>query len=265
MPMSWEKQGARRRSTTGAGLTVFTLESARAALALGPVRYECNVCGMAHTAGGTNVRSCIQAKLADVSFDLRATGAFSSLKAAYHRFHEAAVQLGMESNVAANTVDPISYNDPLRREAWALITDIVEQGALLLIAAGHVGVVSSLSVQSAIEAVELARAMSWFARRWPGENWSWMLMAPAEKANMEIARLVVESICDPVAWHADRLMSSAHGLAIAHGEPIGQELHDACDAFFVELSSMKANLPNLLRRLGVDCALSIRGVNNDDV
>lgn len=161
-----------------------TVESARAALALGPVAYRCNVCGETHVADGLYPQACVHERLRRA---LRPTGAPREFDGVGRAF----VQLIMAIDVEAyGKRPPIGYWVTAGNAYAQELVDMLRvPECAVFVATGR----TTRPVPTAARdgCVCLARSI---ARR--GGDLTWMLMAEPRDADREIVRETARHMSD---------------------------------------------------------------------
>lgn len=180
----------------------YTIESARAAVALGPVLAKCNTCGDVHQLGRGESRfehaaraaACMRARAgcgverAFLAYREELLGMFDALQRLY-----------------TFTYEP-TFEWPQDRLAfWGTVVDAMEPlriaSRLRTHAPKHIWEFTSLVYAKAVESYAHILPFSSSAE--------WMLMPPSECVDEHIAHVYLEWVCDGCQWGAFEIMSTS--------------------------------------------------------
>lgn len=172
----------------------FTLESAKVALALGPVEYRCNVCGLTHRSGIPDDKIlCLGKRTERAMAFIRAVHSFDAAIPVAARFRDALYDA--REQYCLDRGFTILHDDELWDFLTSCITcpfEILRRGA---------GVPHRNKNQIAIALTE-AMASRWLASRLaePYGTAQWMLMIPAEKADRLVSSAISRTVSHTAGW-----------------------------------------------------------------
>lgn len=153
----------------------YTVESAQAALQLGPVEYVCNVCGQTHTSEEPPPRNCILARIRQAG---KSSWAGSALPALAKAVGLLAAELGYAGSRAMAR---------MQQDAYIATEDLV---GVVYPAARIVALLSSNLLLSVTLADFKGLPQTSWLRASGCSNSSWALMAGLDCAHREILRAV---------------------------------------------------------------------------
>lgn len=217
----------------------FTLESARAAMQLGPVEFVCNTCGKLHTTLESNVL--------DLCVCRRCRMAWARAYDDYHLFQTHDAAAGLTILVAQRTAACITSriaNMRVGELAWSCLINLAHVLNLLD---------PRLDGEGRRSAVQII-----FAQLTRGRSQRWLLMVPEERADVEIGQGLVILLSNVLSHYVPNAIRDARLIACSCDYPASQELNASCAALQAEADRLcRIDIPwTALLKTGVRLNLS---------
>lgn len=217
----------------------FTLESARAAMQLGPVEFVCNTCGKLHTTLESNVL--------DLCVCRRCRMAWARAYDDYHLFqtHDAAAGLRNDlSRATHGRMHNVIANMRVGELAWSCLINLAHVLNLLD---------PRLDGEGRRSAVQII-----FAQLTRGRSQRWLLMVPEERADVEIGQGLVILLSNVLSHYVPNAIRDARLIACSCDYPASQELNASCAALQAEADRLcRIDIPwTALLKTGVRLNLS---------
>lgn len=214
----------------------WTPESARAALALGPVEFQCVVCGARHRSDAVDplppdalAHECAVFRMREglVSFARRILE--TQVPLSYSRLR-IAVHCAYDYGRDVADRDDRSCGWRLTQAAWSLIECFCDAP----------GAICSSGMTVTHESV-FCDVAPWIVHSLRGTGgFSWLLMAPESDVNAECARLICAAMSDPCGWRRRLGARSAELVNCCSFNPaLAREITDATQAFQHELDVLR--------------------------
>lgn len=180
--------------------TVFTLESARAALKLGPVTYRCNACGKIHNVKQGCPTRCLEDRIRSAFDSPESVAVFKSTSLALVEFVEAF------EDSASRSFESVSSSFETGLAEMFLVSSLYDSLSVLIAACGLVGDPRLKRWKTVHKgyAVLIVSPLARCGLRGLSDL-DWILMADPPDANREIVRLTCAYLANDCSWPSSDL------------------------------------------------------------